>query len=306
MPFCSHEQVSLSEDEDDETELDNVFTNATHPWKTPHGSEKEVNSLKQELLHHAELLFPSAPLHIINFHTAKEFSTSKPRWKSLDFHLNSVNCPPINWVRKDQRVSFEILKVTFNFNNNSIFVTKNSNQKDRQKKNTTEEKLQLPFQHVAGIKINHTTHTVAAHIYHPPRLAKRTDGAWNVVEQDAVVGSISSLSLHLVDDKYDLSELQSCFAQNQFLSKAARIGLLLDKSYPEFADTSPAAYERFPVLKDPTLVREAQLAHLQLLEAARTQNKDVKWLVKIYHGLNIRFRSLLSSRGQSSPLSPEE
>ena len=37
-----------------------------------------------------------------------------------------------------------------------------------------------------------------------------------------------------------------------------------DKSYPEFADTSPAAYERFPVLKDPTLVREAQLSHLEL------------------------------------------
>lgn len=57
---------------------------------------------------------------------------------------------------------------------------------------------------------------------------------------------------------------------------------------------------KMPVVKDPTLVRAGQKAILVLLNEAKKKGNDLRYLVKMYFGLEERFNHLLRSRIQSA------
>ena len=57
----------------------------------------------------------------------------------------------------------------------------------------------------------------------------------------------------------------------------------------------------FPVAKDATLVRAAQLAVLELLKQP-DGTRDVTWLIKIFNGIQQQFKKSLSQRMSSVPV----
>ena len=82
------------------------------------------------------------------------------------------------------------------------------------------------------------------------------------------------------------------------LKKAAEEGIRETYSHSSQEMLEPEAF--FPVAKDATLVRAAQLAVLELLKQP-DGTKDVKWLIKMFNGIQQQFKKSLSQRMSSVP-----
>ena len=270
----------------------------------PDGDAKEVESLKQDLLQSAERRFDEACLNVMNLETAQTYSYNRPCWQTMTYHLQSVSCGTTNWRRQDKRVSKEILKASFSFK------TASQTLDVIRKEGPLQTKLSIPFHHFVALRLNENTDTLAAHVCQPPQVVEKRDGEsqWQVLE-GGNHGGVTSLSLRLVEEKYDLTELRDNFAQNSFLQHAMGTRINLNRSYPDFRLVKKVEdhFTSFPILKDPTLVRAAQMAVLELLEQAKIRQNDLKWLIKQFHGIQITFRQLLQQRlDVRRHLAPEE
>ena len=81
----------------------------------------------------------------------------------------------------------------------------------------------------------------------------------------------------------------------EILKKAAEAGIR-----ETYSHSSQEMLE--PVAKDATLVRAAQLAVLELLKQP-DGTRDVKWLIKMFNGIQQQFKKSLSQRMSSVPVS---
>ena len=89
-------------------------------------------------------------------------------------------------------------------------------------------------------------------------------------------------------------QLKKIFAEISFLKPATENGLR--DSYPRTspcAETNPE--QKFPIIKDPTLVRAGQLACLCLLQCLPSQDQT-EFVIKMSSSMEERFNSLLRKR----------
>ena len=84
------------------------------------------------------------------------------------------------------------------------------------------------------------------------------------------------------------------------LKKASEAGIREMYSHSSQEMLEPEAF--FPVVKDATLVRAAQLAVLELLKQP-DGTRDVKWLIKMFNGIQQQFKKSLIQRMSSVPVS---
>ena len=84
------------------------------------------------------------------------------------------------------------------------------------------------------------------------------------------------------------------------LKKAAEAGIRETYTHSSQEMLEPDAF--FPVAKDATLVRAAQLAVLELLKQP-DGTRDVTWLIKMFNGIQQQFKKSLSQRMSSVPVS---
>ena len=253
----------------------------------PEGGLTEIDKLKNRILQRAEQLYEQVPVTAVNFQTASVYSDSRPKWRSLQFHLRSFSCKSYNWERTDDRVSKNVLHLTFSFSKSgNITVTK---------LDENNIKLSVAFRRIAGAVINHATDTLALH-YHGPAKVKVRDGDEWRTQLDHEIG-IQPLSLRLMEGKYDLEVLKDTCMKNKHLKRALQVGIFSPKRYQMPVNNlkeDPA--EQYPILVDPTLVRAVQLADLELLSRAKAENRGIKWVLKQFHGLDKMFQDLLNRR----------
>ena len=90
----------------------------------------------------------------------------------------------------------------------------------------------------------------------------------SVLDSHAAASSnISKISLQFVEEKYDMSDHEVDLNKDPYLRKTLNTGISMDRSYVQtiWSTLDEVPEKRFPILRDPTLVRAAQLADLDLL-----------------------------------------
>ena len=91
------------------------------------------------------------------------------------------------------------------------------------------------------------------------------------------------------------------FRQQPRLAHSLNVGIKHDMKYETDNEcTEPLHKNRRPVVMDPTLVRAAQLADLQVMKEAVEKGHDVDFVAKMYFGLEECFNTLLRRRVHSA------
>ena len=273
----------------------------------PPGTNDEVEELKNKLLENARLKFNEAPLTTIDFQAAKKFQESRPSLKSMKTHLQYVKCCCLEWQREDPRVTKELLHATWLFADRSqvlVIERKLSPTDDRYR-------LLVPFKAFLGARFNASTDTLAVHLESIPevklQMAERVSpNTWKSPDgcllHDDPEQTILPLTIKFHPDRANLIEMQKQFRQQARLSKSLDVGIKPDKKYDANKHEMIEQLHkcRRPVVIDPTLVRAAQLADIHVMNEAKENNKDVRFLVKMYFGIEESFNDLLRSRVQSA------
>lgn len=278
----------------------------------PPGEEDEIQELKNKLLTNARLKMDQAPVKEIDFEIAKEFQRNRPSLKSLKAHLRYVKCGSVEWQREDTRVSKEIFHATWMFNEKSQTLVVER----RYMYPTTVDRYRLlvPFRAILGLRFNISTDTIAAHLKRlsglQAQVIQKDQSTWETHEDYSSLSSrktgreIVSLTLQFLPDKTSLSEMEKQFERQPNLARALNVGIKPDFDYGnaeiscEFNDQE--LHKNMPIVLDPTLVRAAQVADIELLNEAKEKGNDVRYLVKMYFGLEESFNELLRSRVRSA------
>ena len=94
-----------------------------------------------------------------------------------------------------------------------------------------------------------------------------------------------------------MSDLEVHLNKDPSLRKALDTGILMDRSYIQTIESTLDEVPEKRFLRDPTSVRAAQLADLDLLQKAKKDHiHSSEWLVKQYYGLSLKFNELLNAR----------
>ena len=271
----------------------------------PPGTKEDVEVLKNKLLENARLLASEAPLTTIDFQTAQKYQESRPSLKSLKTHLQYVKCSSVEWEREDPRVTKELLYATWMFADRSQVLV------IERKLHPTADRYRLlvPFRAFLGARFNASTDTLAVHVKCIPAVqlqitgAKDSLNAWKTPQDFSLPGSdeqkVLPLTITFHPDKTSLAEIQRQFRQQARLSQALNAGIKPDLKYEENNDEEDFHKDRRPIVLDPTLVRAAQLADINLMTEVKENGHDVTFLVKMYFGLEKTFNKLLRTRVQS-------
>lgn len=269
-------------------------------------SVPELNSdqLKEQILQSAKTSYSHEDINYITKEYAKEYASSIENDTGvLSFHADkcSIN-DKVVFERTDHRVSKEILNCKFYLNpaRYEIIIEHNStNLKER-------KRIRCYFNHVMGMAISDSS--VVLDICQVPYFeiknkvdTKTDDSKWESAMNWTSPSKPRSLSKHRIAiyshqalNKDVISKLSSV----QVLGCATKTSL--QESYPDFVPFQrEPPHERMPILKDPTLVRAAQLAVLEVAKDPRSR-EDVKFVVQMFKSIERSFRRLLVDRLQSS------
>lgn len=263
-----------------------------------HQTDQSCEELMEILIKDSEQFLEQAEVFYITKESAKEYKQSmegKP--DSLTIHIR--NCVVNNktiFSRVDHRVSKEILtcKLCFNATRHEFVI-------DSQKSSSSLEKhrIRFPFTNTMGMEISKDT--LKMDISKAPIFEsklKTSSGSksafsskWDM--NTTYFDPCDKYTVTLVTLQDTGSKLLEIISKDSALRCAMRTGI--NNHYPEFvpfADEHP--HERMPILKDPVLVRAAQLAILNIEEKSR--DEDLELVVKRYQGIERSFRRLLKDR----------
>ena len=200
------------------------------------------------------------------------------------------------WQRAEHRVSKEklIAKFYLHRRNEKLSIQHEPTGNDSKSK----YRIDISFNKIMGMELN-SDGVLTAEVFGSPCIEKKskTSRIW-----EAITASNSSRSsrLVIVFHCHKLPEsLQSSLEKIPSLSSALSTGRRND-----YANFDPAEgetpYDRLPLVRDPTLVRAAQIAILKLRDhdsnAPENIQSRVQQIVEAFGGIEKRFQSLLKSR----------
>ena len=284
------------------------------PWKSwnermnvQEVSETEVRMLRDNILKFAKDNFSTATVTILTKDYANEFKEVSSPLSSIDFHLQFIEATFASWSRSDPRVSKEILKVKVLPSSSSSCFSFQSTKPE------ADESIRflIGFSDVLGLEI--TEASIVLDVKSLPKMerkVRRHSATQNsTIEADVSQKSSSKWTEQciLASDKppYRItvglmrqrepkfSQLKELLLKIPPLKRAADRGL--QATYPPSSHVHGNPEERYPVLKDPTLVRAGQLACLDLLTTLPPQNKT-EYVVKMYSLIECQFNTLLRER----------
>ena len=270
-------------------------------------SEAEVRMLKDNFLKFAKDNFSTATVTILTKGYAHEFKEVSSPLPSIDFHLQFIQTTFVSWSRSDPRVSKEILK-------GKVLPSSSSNCFSFQStKPEADESIRLliGFSDVLGLEI--TEDSIVLDVNSLPKMERKLR-RHSAMQNSTIAADVNQKSSAkwteqciLASDKppYRItvglmsqrepkfSQLKELLLKIPLLKRAADRGL--QATYPPSSHVHGNPEERYPVLKDPTLVRAGQLACLNLLTTLPPQNKT-EYVVKMYSLIECQFNTLLRER----------
>ena len=268
--------------------------------KVPEGSSDECEALANDLWTYGQN--HPVPAIYINKETATGYVQSmEGRTGVVNCHLESVTLragsESTSWKRIDPRVSKEKLDVKFYMNcrNEKMSVQHQQTSND----NKSKYRIDVPFNKIMGIKLT-SDGMLTADVFGSPCVEQRLDGS-QVWKEITPTNSSGSSRIVIVFHGHKLPDnLLSKLERIPSLCSALRTGLCND-----YANFNPAEgetpHDRLPLVRDPTLVRAAQLAILNLRDHARKnsalESRDrIQQTVEVFGGIEHRFREILKIR----------
>ena len=124
----------------------------------------------------------------------------------------------------------------------------------------------------------------------------KSKGKWTGEITSTEVVSSPPYRVHVSKHSVNAIQLKEVLGKIPSLKEASAIGLC--DVYPRTSscvESNPE--ERYPIVKDPTLVRAAQLACLRLLDCL-PEHDQTEFVVRMYSSMEDRFNSLLKTRIQ--------
>ena len=187
------------------------------------------------------------------------------------------------WERKDARVSKESFVVKLNMSSN----IRNRSISIEHKK----QKLLVQTRNIMGIIVN--SENLVIRIQGKPDLLVKESSEWKqqYIITNLPVDITATITLLFGKNK-SLPNYSELFQQDDFLNAALKAGI--QDHYPGFSSSDTRPEHVLPVVKDPILVRAAQLAVLNFSQDERAH--DIKWLIQMYSALYSAFKELLKSR----------
>lgn len=274
-------------------------------------SEAEVMMLRNNFLRFANDNFGNATVTILTKDYANEFKEISSPLPSIDFHLQFIQATFVSWSRSDPRVSKEILKgkVLPSSSSNCFFF------QSTKPEATESTRLLIGFSDVLGLQI--TEDSIVLDVRSLPKMERKvtyqlgrhsatqrsiieadfnqkSGGKWTeqcIVASDKPPYRITVGLMRQREVKF--RQLKELLLKIPPLKRAADGGL--QATYPLCSHVHGNPEERYPVLKDPTLVRAGQLACLDLLTTLPPQNKT-EYVVKMYSLIECKFNTLLRER----------
>ena len=264
-------------------------------------SEEDVTLLTDELLQFARDNFDNVSMSVLTKDSARDFIKDCLPLSSFNFHLQSVQTTFISWERSDPRVSKEILKcnVLPNPASNCFSIQSTKVEADESRR------LLIGFTDVVGLGISEDL--IVMDVKSIPTMERRvhaskqnsttaeTNTKWTEQSFQANETPPHRVKLGLVRGRQP-ADLQEQLMNIPQLKKAIEGGLV---------DVYPGAQlqeeykpeERYPVLKDPALVRAGQMACLSLVGTLPSTNK-ADYIIRMYSSIESKFNSLLRERIQ--------
>lgn len=265
----------------------------------------DIPGLKEDLMEFAKANQTSVAIPYMT----KEYATQyyqqnlKDKPKDVTIHVDFVSDHCFSWSRADKRVSKEQFQCKFTFSTTTVSIT------HQPQSTQMKYKLSFLFQSVMGMKISSDSIELDLS-------AKPTTEAKSSEHQTSKSGSgkFAPYYERQIDDNLKSYRLvinvnsQGRKALSEFLDKVPSINCLqralssgLQEIYPEFDPCEENPHELFPIARDPTLVRAAQLAILEL-----QCEKDPLVVIRLYDGLVRRFQKLLRLRLRSLAVQHEQ
>ena len=274
-------------------------------------SEAEVMMLRDNFLKFAKDNFGTATVTILTKDYANEFKEVSTPLPSIDFHLQFIQATFVSWSRSDPRVSKEILK-------GKVLPSASSNCflfQSTKPEAIESTRLLIGFSDVLGLEI--TEDSIVLDVKSLPKkerkitceLRRHSATQSSIIEADVNQKSSGKWTEQCIlpSDKppYRITvglmrqrelkfrQLKELLLKIPPLKRAADGGL--QATYPLSSHVHGNPEERYPVLKDPTLVRAGQLACLDLSTSLPPQNKT-EYVVKMYSLIECKFNTLLRER----------
>ena len=259
--------------------------------------------LTENLLTFAKDNYSAAKVTILTKDYAKKFQEERSPFTSVDFHLKFIRATFVSWSRSDPRVSKEILrcKVLPSSSSNCFSFQSTKSESDESKR------LLIAFSDVVGLEV--TEDSLSLDVMSLPKLERKvrrksciteaevnqkSSGKWT---EECILASEKPpyrITVGLMrQNEPKLSQLKELLQKIPSLKRAADGGL--QATYQPSSQVHGNPEERYPVLKDPALVRAGQLACVRLLSTLPSHNKT-EYVVKMYSLIEMKFNSLLRER----------
>ena len=171
------------------------------------------------------------------------------------------------------------------------------------------KKVVINFPSVLGLEVDERKITLDTseppQMFYKRKNKSRVNSAWsehfeNFNPADSSLSSTTNKTRVQIQLQQPNESFSTLIHSDGNLKKAAEAVIRETYSHSSQEMLEPEAF--FPVAKDATLVRAAQLAVLELLKQP-DGTRDVKWLIKMFNGIQQQFTKSLSQRMSSVPVS---
>ena len=278
------------------------------PWNEwinlEEASEAEVMMLRDDFLKFAKDNFSTATVTILTKDYAKEFKEVSSPLPSIDFHLQFILATFVSWSRSNPRVSKEILKGKISSSNCFSFQSTKPEADESARLligfsdvlglEITEDSIVLDVKSISKMERKVHRHSATQSSTIEADVNQKSSGKWTeqcILASDKPPYRITVGLIQQREPKF--SQLKDLLLKIPPLKQAVDRGL--QATYPPSSHVHGNPKERYPVLKDPTLVRAGQLACLDLLTTLPQQNKT-EYVVKMYSLIECKFNTLLRER----------
>lgn len=266
----------------------------------------DVHSLADDLLKFVQDNFHNTVITQVTKESASKFRENSVPASNLSFHLQSVETNFVSWKRTDARVSKEVFKCKILPSAVSRCFGIQSTKGEASQSN----RMITPFSDILGLEVKEDSIVMDVGVL--PKMEQRVSssktageichtskGKWKeeTVSVSDQANSKPPYRICVKKQRFNdpsTIQLKKIFAEISSLKPATENAL--QDSYPTTspcAETNPE--EKYPVIKDPTLVRAGQLASLRLLQCLPSQDQT-EFLIKMYSSMEERFNSLLRKR----------
>ena len=266
--------------------------------------------MKERFLLSAKSGFQAASTKEITIQTATKFaSTANHGAVNNSAHLNSVTSIPegLSIKRSDPQVSHEMFTLKVNTSKPQqpgAFVIEHQTEKSA----VLRKKVVTPFPSVLGLELDERKITLDTSEQPQMFYKRKNEPRVNSMcsghsENFNPAGSSLSSATKKTQVQIQLQQANESFStlihSDGNLKKATKAGIRETYTHSSQEMLEPEAF--FPVAKDATLVRAAQLAVLELLKQP-DGTRDAMWLIKMFNGIQQQFKKSLRQRMSSVPV----